>query len=277
MIDRITDYEARGLALLPWKHREKPRIVALVRIFAKHCQYLENGAFDVGVALGIDDADTARLDQLGVILGQPRNGMVNAAYRLWLKAKARVLVSDGTTETLIAIFAVLYPEAGIRIVLYPPASFILTIEGQATPSGDVSALVRFLSQGKADGVRSHLVWTQTDPAEAFMFARAWFLDGSHNAGSTLLTVLGTVGEPPRRADGSGSLILDEGTADEELVTYTGIGINGTTGKPEFRGVSATVNSHVGNTAATQVGTPGLGFGDEDDDTVGGGFAGGREA
>lgn len=64
------------------------------------------------------------------------------------------------------------------------------------------------------------------------FGLAAFLDGSHSAGATTLTVDSTGGFPS-----SGSLVLDEGTEDEETVTYSGK--TGTT----FTGVSALTMDH----------------------------------
>lgn len=64
------------------------------------------------------------------------------------------------------------------------------------------------------------------------FARAT-LSGAHGAGSTTLTVTQKTWDFPS----SGSLTLDRGTVDEEIVTYTGK--TDTT----FTGVSATANAH----------------------------------
>lgn len=65
------------------------------------------------------------------------------------------------------------------------------------------------------------------------------LDGAHGSGATTLTVASTTGFPS-----SGSLVLDDGTALEELVTYSGK--TGTT----FTGVSATVNAHADDSSVT---------------------------
>lgn len=98
------------------------------------------------------------LDKLGKIVGQPRNGMDDPSYFIFITAKIRANKSDGKRETLIALTRLLVPGASIYVKDFPPCS--VYIAPQAPVFVDPYVAGAFLVAAKAAGVNIVFVWTQ---------------------------------------------------------------------------------------------------------------------
>lgn len=163
---QITDYETRGVALLIERYR-KPRISALLKSWLSEAQAVENAFWQLLTKRAISNACGASLDVLGRIVGQPRNGLSDAQYRVWVSARAMVLRSSGRVQDLLAVAQRLVPSSTLRIDEYFPASQILRF---AVPFDFAvgMAMARTYASAKAAGVRTFFVWwTTTQP---FTFA-----------------------------------------------------------------------------------------------------------
>lgn len=103
------------------------------------------------------------LDKLGKIVGQPRNGMDDPTYFIFITAKIRSNKSDGKRETLIALTKLLVPGASIYVKDFPPCS--VYIAPQAPVFVDPYAAAAFLIAAKAAGVNVVFAWSAVPIAD----------------------------------------------------------------------------------------------------------------
>lgn len=216
-------------------------------------QSLENALWQLLTERAIDTAIGVQLDVIGLIVKQPRDGLVDADYRRSLRVRIATNRSRGIVENLITVVNLYIADDAATIVVdqLGVAAVHVRIEDSSLSSTLADALFKFLRDAASAGVR--IILETSGDAEAEMFYTAVFasLDGAHGSGATTLTVLSVSPKFPF----SGSLILDEGLAVEETVTYTGK--TATT----FTGVSTTANAHTDKAAVVLVGSLGKGLGD----------------
>ncbi len=239
-----------------------PRFLAFVGMQAERMQWLEDVLFNILSQRSIDNAEGAQLDVYGRILGQPRDGTPDGEYRLRLKARARILRSSGTTEDIIAVFYAVVPEAHILNLPQYPAGLTLQIDDYPTPSAYVAAYADFLLDASSDGVRVIFQWQQGETEDTFMTGQTTALEGDHLMNMTTVVCQSTEGFPQ-----AGSIIIDEGLADEETVTYTALH------PTQFENCSPLSFNHDDRAYIAMVGSDGLGFDDYNDPGDGGELAG----
>mgnify|MGYP000078270980 CR=1 FL=1 len=93
---------AEGLALVITQLRGKAAFEAVLSSWLTQVQAVEDALWSL-YALAIDNSSAAALDQLGVILGQPRPvGLGDVPYRKVLHAATIALTSSGTGDELLA-------------------------------------------------------------------------------------------------------------------------------------------------------------------------------
>ena len=198
------------------------------------------------------------LDDVGGLVGQPRNGLDDDTYRLYIFAKVATNISTGRRSDLINICNCVFQgtSALAHVIGEGVASTTVRIEGDYVPSlAAADALIVFLRAGAAAGVRIVLETATAPDDESFTFGVQDFTTGAISAGQTSITVTSTVGFPT-----VGSLLLDAGLAVAETVTYTGISGNTFTGIPASS-TGSIANSHVMSSEVQSVqASPGLGFG-----------------
>lgn len=106
----------------------------------------------------------AQLDVLGGIVGQPRNGLDDDAYRRHISARILLNRSSGTVEEIYQIIALVSP-AGTTFTLedFPPASFLFSITDLPGPLADAEEtaeqLARTLTEARAAGVGANLLFS----------------------------------------------------------------------------------------------------------------------
>ena len=152
-----------------------------------------------------------QLDRIGRLVGQPRSGADDESYRYYLRARIAANRSNGTVDDLIRVFKA--KLGATETPLYTPggtASFILQL---STPMTDAVAEIAlyFLRYAKMAGVRA-LLETQALP-DTLMFytALASYVSSPASIGDATIDVIDASTFPT-----SGSVIIDQGTADEFL-------------------------------------------------------------
>ncbi len=256
------DHVAVALSRLRQQYRDKPNIVALVTALITPFQSLEEALWALLTQRSVTTAVGAQLDVLGKLVKQPRAGLDDDDYRRYIRARIATNRSDGLVEDLIKVAGLVIGDDAARIVIDQQgnAAVVVRILDVVLDDDLVSILVAFMRQTKSAGVRI-LVETLTDvDDETFFTAIAAFADGAMAVFDTDITVTSTAGFPD-----TGSLIIDEGLAVEETVTYGGITTT------SFLAVSPLTQIHVDGSALvlTGAGAPGKGLGDSTDAAVGG--------
>lgn len=123
---------------LPEQYKGKTRITALVRMFGTRAQVVEDISNDILTHGDVETGHDCLLDQLGDIVGQPRNGMDDATYRVFILSKITRNISKGTPETLLRICMLLLTPTRMYYRPVYPAGFSLTAIGNI-PGGGYSA------------------------------------------------------------------------------------------------------------------------------------------
>jgi hypothetical protein len=164
----ILDMVQRGLGRLIERWKDDPVLTALVRMALSRFQEAENAAQQVATLRGIDTASGQQLDNLGALVGQQRQGMSDADYRLRIRARLLINRSSGTTPELIAVFELLAPPgAVIAIRNESPATVVAAVDGAAVPNAP--ELNAVLQTAKAGGVRAILESSPADGSGMFIW------------------------------------------------------------------------------------------------------------
>ncbi len=135
---------------------------------------------------GINDSIGAQLDQVGALVGQPRNGLADEDYRRYCRAKILTNKSCGELERLIKISRLILDLPAARILVhYEDYATVIVRIADVAISGDLAdILIGFLRKAKAGGVRLVLEWSESLPEDTFRFDSGPGFDVGHLAGGT---------------------------------------------------------------------------------------------
>lgn len=162
------DHAARGVERLIERYR-RPRTSALLASWLGEVQAVEDALWQLLVERSIDTAEGAQLDVLGAIVGQPRRGMDDDTYRVWIEARNQVNRSSGTTSEMLSIARALLPwDSVLAWEEYYPAAVVLRVDGDVTDVADHVAYMLHLA--KPAGVQFQLHWLAADAGETFTMA-----------------------------------------------------------------------------------------------------------
>lgn len=275
LIGGKADHVTAALNRLPAQFNTKPKIRAMLTAFANPAVTIENALFQLLTQRAIDTSEGVQLDAIGEIVGQPRAGLIDNQYRLYLRARIATNKSRGTVEDLIRIATLILDDATItvRIETIGPASVEMQLLGAAITNTRAGIMISFLHDAVAAGVRLDLISSPGEVDDTFTTAGVLFSNGED---LNVLTIAGTTtgtgstdGSTPAgtaRTDlasewpPSGTLVIDPGLATEQTVAYTswlpicnGQGI---------RFTLAAMQS--GHTAGAQICLAGHGWGDAND-------------
>ena len=126
MITQITTHVEDAKARLLFQYQGKANIEALISsLSSEQIQDLEDVLFDISTRLNIDTSVGVQLNNIGVIIGQPRNGQNDATYRLFLKGKAGRNVSEGDIERVLSIWKIITGGSVVQVIEIFPANIEL--------------------------------------------------------------------------------------------------------------------------------------------------------
>ena len=265
-VTRESDHAGKMLARLGEEFR-KPRIQAILSAEAAQYQAIEDAYWQLLTEFGVDTATGHALDVLGRIVGEPRQGALDADYRLRVRARIRVNRSDGTIEDIIEVVrlligSVLLPSATIKLTEYYPAAFVLRITGLVISATQALIYSSFIKQARGAGIGSGFGWQTTADADAFVTATSSPLTVAALAGVTSFTVADTSEFPA-----TGTIVIDDGLAGAETLAYT------SKTPTTLSGFPATVGPHTLGAMVTYPASVGKGWGDTANPATGGALVG----
>ena len=166
-VAQITDHTEAAKARLLQQYKGKANIEALLdSLGGQQIQDLEDILFDINSRLDIDTSVGVQLDNIGVIVGQPRSGKDDATYRIFLKAKAGRNVSEGDIERVISVWKIITGGAVIQVIELFPAEVEL-FSDVPVPDALASDAFNLMQDVVAAGVR--VVSSIISPENAFGF------------------------------------------------------------------------------------------------------------
>ncbi len=175
-ITKITTHSIDALARLLYQYRDSTRLQGLITaLYGTQAQELEDAIWQLLTRLDINTSEGEQLDRIGEIVGQPRYGMADDLYRIWLKARIGRNTSEGDIERVISIWKLFNPEATtVQLVENFPAEMAIYSDTGLDPSYSAEIL-EFMQQVTGAGIRFGYA-VAFDPDNAFGFS------GSTNAG-----------------------------------------------------------------------------------------------
>lgn len=265
MIDYVSDWSSRLSSRLYTQFRGKVTWGQWVGLLSGLAQDWEDAAqtlltiLDIGASVGV------QLDTIGRLIGQPRFGVSDPTYRLYLYARVLANRSTGTAEEIYAVLATLLGGAATQYIPGFVKQFAIRV---LTPITRVQSFAAgyFLAIAKESGARAILEWQEQADAATFYTGLTAITSVNALAGQFFMSVYCAAGMPT-----SGSAILDYGLSTQETLTYT---ISST---DFFTWTAAMSFNHPVGSSVEYVGDTGLGFGSATDATLGGALAGAEEA
>jgi Protein of unknown function (DUF2612) len=165
-ITHNSDRKSTALALQVDYFKDKANWGKLLQSYAVEFQAIEDMWSALQTQRDIDNGSGEQLDVIGRIVGQPRAGFADPAYRLRLKARILLNKCSGTIEEIYAIFVLLTAGANtFWLEQVFPASLVLHILEPTTP--DITDLAAILQQAKDAGVGAQLHYITTSAATTF--------------------------------------------------------------------------------------------------------------
>ena len=166
-IIQITDHAAAAKIRLLFQYQGKANIEALLdSLGSEQIQDLEDVLFGFYSRLNVGDSVGVQLDEIGEIVGQPRKGLDDATYRVFINAKIGRNVSEGDIERIISIWSIIAGASTTQIIENYPAE--IELYSDSPLSDELAAIALPLMQDAvAAGVRVVSSVIFTSPAFGF--------------------------------------------------------------------------------------------------------------
>ena len=159
-VPTLTDLldRALGRLLWQWRHGDETNMQRLVRIAVGQLLPLRDAIVALVEERTLDAAVGAQLDQWGTVLALPRGGRSDSAYRVALRARLAVYLSDGTPERLIGVLRLLVGPVVVELVeLYPARVVVQYARPVPTTDEERSSIVEQLREAAPAGVALEVV------------------------------------------------------------------------------------------------------------------------
>lgn len=147
------NHDEAAINELLFVNRQKPRIRALVLALAKGVQLLEDLTFDLIVSKRLGIVSGRVLDQFGKLVGEQRQGLSDADYRRFIRARIRANLSEGTRDEIIEIWETITKANASRYFDCLPAAYALVaFRDTFMDDGLARRVVRFMESIEPAGV-----------------------------------------------------------------------------------------------------------------------------
>ena len=134
--------EAESLML--HQFRNSTKLIGLIRSLVAPLEEVDQLIQSMHQGRYINDATAHRLDILGRIVGQPRNGMDDDDYRAWIKVAIKLNIGSGNIADLLAILSILYGKnPDVELQERPPNNLVFSFF--SLPHAPLKALFAILS------------------------------------------------------------------------------------------------------------------------------------
>ena len=123
----ISNHEELTLARLIEQYKNKPNITAIIKSYiTEQIQDIEDAGCGLYDRLNIDLMTGDNLDNIGIIVGQGREGQADSIYRTFLRTKIGVNNSQSSIEDIIQIWQTLTGSDLIEVEELFPATIQLS-------------------------------------------------------------------------------------------------------------------------------------------------------
>jgi hypothetical protein len=162
---RIDNHVEQAQARLVEQFKQKPTILALVDALVTGLQPIEDELNRLLHERTLDAAEGQQLDNLGAIVGQPREGRTDEEYRLWIAARRLVNVATGVPDDFLNLVKTVLPASESRYIPYYPAGF--QIRSYGLGDGNGATIYQILATIKPAGVYFGFHYSDADLGTLF--------------------------------------------------------------------------------------------------------------
>jgi hypothetical protein len=162
-IKYVADHEDRALARVLQQFRGLETLEALLSLPGARAQELEDSFYDLISGRELETAEGEQLDGIGALVGQARECIDDATYRIRIQARIAINRSSGTVPELLHITQLLAGEdAVVTLTQDFPAAVSILATGTVANADEIG---RAIDQAKAAGVRVVWMWTEEELAD----------------------------------------------------------------------------------------------------------------
>ena len=151
-LSKVTTHIAELLDRRLEQFRDKDRFSAMLEVLGEQVQALEDALYQVLTETSIDVAVGAQLDGLGSVVGEERAGRDDDAYRVAIRVRIAINLSEGTPEDLLALALAISGGSNALLIEYFPASFEIQILDPVPSGTDPARIASVVRSGKPAGV-----------------------------------------------------------------------------------------------------------------------------
>jgi hypothetical protein len=170
-IDLVDDWKARLRSRLYVQFKHAASWIAWCDdVLGPQFDDLERAGQTLLTLMDVDDSEGVQLDNIGRHIGQPRNGVDDATYRLYLSARVLANKSDGTVEDIFKVMRALFGQAE-TLPTYQAGwvkQFAIRI-GAVLTRAEALIATGFLGDAKEAGARGILEWSEYGATSTFAF------------------------------------------------------------------------------------------------------------
>lgn len=151
--------------------KDQPNLAAFLTAVVAPVQDIEDAMQQLLTERSIDTAVGAQLDDIGAIVGQPRNGLADDVYRRYVRARIMTNRSRGIVEDILQVARLVLDDPNVTLTLrtWGYAGFNLTL-GAVETADDLAAIVlAFVKDASSAGVRVTLSYSETDPTDCLVW------------------------------------------------------------------------------------------------------------
>lgn len=159
---KITDHAAQGLARLTSRWTNMPRARRWLGVYLREIQALEDAIWDLLDLDFLDSATGRTLDVYGILLKQPRLGLSDAVFRIFLRARVAVNRSSGHPNDVIKVARLLV--ARNWYVDQFPRSFTVEIDPGDFDVDQVLAIGSLIGSARAVNSACEVLATEAEGA-----------------------------------------------------------------------------------------------------------------
>lgn len=152
MIEKIETHVQDAINRLIQQYKCADNLQEVIKSIVEQIQIIEDEVFVMFSRLDINNSSGKILDLIGEIIGQPRNGLEDDFYRVFLSIKIGVNTSNGNPEKVIDIFKLLSNSSSVNLQEFYPAAIGLESDGNFE-NLDIQSVYELIQRIVPAGVR----------------------------------------------------------------------------------------------------------------------------
>lgn len=153
-LSKVTEHIAEMLSRRLEQFRDKVRFSALLELLGVQVQEVEDAVYQILTDTVLETAEGAQLDGLGEIVGEERAGRDDATYRIAIRTRIAINLSEGTIENIISLALAISGGTQAEATEYFPAGFEIRIIDSLPEGTDPARIAAVVRSGKPAGVRA---------------------------------------------------------------------------------------------------------------------------